>query len=106
MTTSSGYVDWVVETARRKYWEEDMTDAQFVAGVIAVLDLDGRLIPADGEAVEEPGWVIGDLSICTYDQMIEDSLTMAGRNHKVRTVTTFPDGSVLTGPWRPAEHDQ
>lgn len=51
------------------------------------------------EHIEE-GWVIGDLSICTYDEMACRQLSMVPESRRVRTVKTLADGSTLTSTWR------
>lgn len=42
-----GLIGRVVAECRRKYWLDGQTDEEFVAGVIAVLDIDGWLVDSN-----------------------------------------------------------
>lgn len=64
----------------------------------AVEALADRLHPSVVSERVEYGWMIGDLSICTFDEMVRRQLTMADRRYS-RLVQTLEDGRVVIWPW-------
>lgn len=82
-----------------------LQDALFTALAEDAIDaLADRLLPPVVQTREEAGWMIGDLSIVPYTEMVQRMLTMGDRRF-VRTISTLADdgspygGATVVGKW-------
>ena len=75
----------------------------FEAAEVALAALAGRLLPAGGAQRTERGWwnEVGQ-EVQRFLSYGVNGLPYREPDRR-RTVTTFADGSVLTGPWLPVE---
>jgi hypothetical protein len=64
--------------------------------------LGSRLLPRGGVQLTRRGTRIGDGSVLTLDEAA-GRYTLYAESRRVRTVTEWPDGSVLVGPWLSVE---
>lgn len=87
------------DSTTKAYQEHDdrRTGAEFIADAVLAA-LAGRLLPAGGSEQIEGGYEMpGNMGVMSLQGWSSHPPT-----HR-RTVTEWPDGSVLTGPWLPVE---
>lgn len=90
-----GYVAALLDDQYAEFQSSYLTNAR--NGLAALADA-GLLLPSGGEQSQEREGHYDEFTgrTCFRCGYVEDG------SHR-RTVTTFPDGSVLTGPWTPVD---